>query len=61
MVDEVLMPNANVYERLDSPSPAGKRTLGEWAQIGVLSAIIVVFFAIAASNGIALLESALRH
>jgi hypothetical protein len=55
------MSNADVYERLDSPSPSGKRTLGEWAQIGLLSVIIVVFFAIAASNGIALLESTLRH
>ena len=54
------MPNANVYERPDS-SPPGKKSWGEWAQIGLLSAIIVVFFAIAAANGVALLEGALRH
>jgi len=53
------MPNANVYERPDSPP--SKRSWGEWAQIGLLSVIIVVFFAIAASNGVALLEGALRH
>ena len=54
------MPNANVYERLDS-SPSSKRSWGEWAQIGLLSVIIVVFFAIAAANGVALLEGTLRH
>src|SRR5215469_4612145 len=56
----LFMPNANVYERPDS-SPPGKKSWGEWAQIGLLSVIIVVFFAIAASNGVALLEGALRH
>lgn len=54
------MPNANVYERLDSSS-SGKRSWGERAQIALLSVIIVVFFAIAASNGVALLAGTLRH
>lgn len=55
------MPNANVYERLDSASTSGKHNWGERLQIGFLSAIIVVFFAIAASSGVGLLMSALHR
>lgn len=52
---------SNVYERLDSASPSVKRDIGELAQIGLLSVIILVFFAIAASNSVALLGSVLHR
>lgn len=44
----------------DDPQ-TGKRSKGELAQIGVLSVIILVFFAIAASNTVNLLLGALRR
>ncbi len=55
------MPATNLYEALDSSSSSSKTTLGEKVQIGLLSVIILVFFAIAASNTVALLVSALHR
>jgi hypothetical protein len=60
-VDEVFMPSANVYEPLDSISPSSKRNWSEAIQIAVLSAIILVFLAIAAGSLVSLAVSAMHH
>lgn len=54
------MPGTDMYTNLDTPE-SNKRSLGETAQIAVLSVIILVFFAIAASSGIGLIVSAMHH
>jgi hypothetical protein len=54
------MPGTNVYDRFDT-APTKKRDLGETAQIVVLSGIILVFFAIAASSAMGLIVSAMHH
>lgn len=54
------MPGTDMYSNLDA-SESNKRSLGETAQIAVLSVIILVFFALAASSGVGLLVSAIHH
>ncbi len=54
------MAGTEIYTNLDRPE-SNKRSLGESAQIAVLSVIILVFFAIAASSGVGLLVSAMHH
>lgn len=50
--------SSNLYD--DSQS-AGKRTKGEMAQIGVLSLIILVFFALAGNSAVSLIMGSFRH
>jgi hypothetical protein len=54
------MPGTNVYTDLNAPE-SNKRSMGEVAQIAVLSVIILVFLVIAASSGVGLLVSAMHH
>lgn len=54
------MPGTNVYTDLNAPE-SNKKSLGEVAQIALLSVIIVIFFAIAASNVIGLFVSVLHR
>lgn len=54
------MPETNVYTDLNVPE-SNKGSLGEAAQIAVLTVIILVFFVIAASSGVGLLVSAMHH
>jgi hypothetical protein len=54
------MPGTNIYPDVDAPEP-NKRSIGEAVQIAVLSVIILVFFVIAASNGVGLMVSAMHH
>jgi hypothetical protein len=52
------MPGSSLYDRPEAPA---KKDWGELAQIGGLSLIVVVFFAIAAGSALSLLVSAIRH
>jgi hypothetical protein len=56
----VFMSTTNVYDRYDAPQTP-KRDWAQTAQIAVLSAIVLVFFAIAAGSALALLGSVIHH
>lgn len=54
------MPGTDVYDRLED-APSKSRNWGEAVQIAALACIILVFFAIAASNAVGLMVSAMHR